>query len=94
MMTQDEMDADLAVARFACERLGLSVDRCRHETVTQTSIWVFSDADKTLQVGAIRRIEEPGFRWHASRMPRGTPTSAARYATQLEAIQHVAGGVK
>jgi hypothetical protein len=77
------MERDLEDARsyLGCTRL--TADRCRHETVTQTTLWVF---DGKRQIGVAAR--EDG-RWRASHMLRGMPTTERRFATLLEALGHV-----
>ena len=67
-MTQDQQDADLSSAR-ALLPPGLTADRCRHESITETALWVFDGAQ---QVASITR---DGAAWRATRMLRGMPTA-------------------
>lgn len=58
-MTQDEMDSDLVMAQSYLSCTRLTVDRCRHESVTETSLWIFDGSDKygRRQIGSVTRLD-------------------------------------
>jgi hypothetical protein len=67
-MTQDQQDADLSDARALAPH-GVTVDRCRHESIEETALWLFTDG---AQIASITR---DGAAWRATRMLRGMPTA-------------------
>lgn len=87
-MTQDEQNADLAQAQTYLMATDLTVARCIHETVTETTLWVF-DKDKN-QIGAISRLSPEStskYKWEVTRMWRGMPTAKWAEETLLDCIQ-------
>lgn len=88
-MTDEEMDRDLAEAAGLLARAGLRVDRCRHESVEATALWVF---DGVKQIGSVSRVC-PDWYWKANRMHRGMPTSQRYFPYLHEAIAHITDGV-
>ena len=85
-MTQDQQEADLDEARRLLHPTQYSADRCRHESITATSLWIFNGRR---QIGSITR--EPGG-WRASRMAGGSPSSLRQFQSLERAITHVTDG--
>jgi len=77
------MDRDLAEAATLLPP-GLTIDRCRHESVTATSLWIF-DADGKQIASISRHLSD----WKANRMERGMPTSQRFTPTLAAAIAHL-----
>jgi hypothetical protein len=84
MMTQDQQEADLAAAARLLHPTKYTADRCRHESVTETSLWVF---DGRRQVGSITHAQPDA--WQASRVVQGMPTSARKFSTLADAVSHI-----
>jgi hypothetical protein len=84
MMTQEQQDADLAAAVRFLHPTPYSADRCRHESVTETSVWVF---DGRRQIGSVTHTQSDT--WRASRMDRGMPTTSREFPTLADAMAHV-----
>lgn len=87
MMTQDQQDADLAAAAQLLHPTKYTADRCRHESVTETTIWVF---DERKQIGSITHARPDA--WRASRMAQGMPTSAREFGALADAVTHITKG--
>jgi hypothetical protein len=83
-MTQDEMNIELADAQAYLSHLRL--DRCRHESVTMTSLWLF-DADGK-QIGSCSRTTTGG--WRASHMHKGMPIAQREHFLMLDALDYIA----
>ena len=93
-MTNDEMERDLTDCR-ALLPARLTADRSRHETVVQTSLWIF-DRDPgnngaRRQIGSISRIYPEYGReaWHCARMAHGGPISDRTYDSLAQAVEHI-----
>ena len=88
-MTEDEMDRDVADAQRHLSVTTITVDRCRQESVTETTLWFF-DPDKRQIVAATRLPGPPISNWHdgweCKRMHRGMPVSSRCHKTLLEVI--------
>ena len=84
--TQADQDRDLEDAQTYLSVTTLTVDRCRHDSVTETSLWVF-DQDKR-QIGAIVRLPDnrSDYRWEVSRILKGQPVSRRCERTLLDCI--------
>jgi hypothetical protein len=99
MMTQAEQDRDLEDARSYLSCTSLTADRCRHESVTETSLWFFAapGADKKarrIQIGSATRTDEMDsaghtYRWRVHRMSGGVPISQCFTASLLEAVTFI-----
>lgn len=90
-MTQEEQDRDLADAQAYLGCTSLTVDRCRHESVTLTALWVFSGTDrrgKPRQIGSVTRMEgDPlEYRWECTRMAHRIPVARRTFKTLLECM--------
>lgn len=90
-MTQDEMERDLVDAQTYLSVTTLTVDRCRHESADETSLWVFDNGGKR-QIAAITRM--PGnpvgkYRWEVTLMNRGMPCARRCEETLLDCIGDV-----
>jgi hypothetical protein len=83
-MTQDEMNVELAEAQAYLPHLRL--DRCRHESLTMTSLWLF-DADGQ-QIGACSHTGNGG--WRASHMHQGMPIAQREHFIMLDALDYIA----
>lgn len=81
-MTQDEQEADLFSARVMTGQDGITLDRCRHDSVMETSIWVYRDGK---QVGSVTRA---GDAWTATRLLRGMPTGQRSMPTLRDAMSY------
>lgn len=84
-MTQDEQEADLFSARVMTGQNGVTLDRCRHDSVMETSIWAYRDG---VQVGSVTRT---GDAWTATRLLRGMPTGQRKEPTLSAAMAYVSG---
>ena len=85
MQTQEEQERDLQDAQTYLSVTTLRADRCRHESVTETSIWVFGGVKdrrgnpiRDQQIGCIKRL--PGqpqgkYGWEVTRMLNGQPVA-------------------
>ena len=62
-MTNEEMNSDLADAATYLSVTNLRVDRCRHESVTETSLWFFDKDGR--RIAAASRL--PGVEWNNQR---------------------------
>lgn len=83
-MTPTEQDAHLTQAQ-AMLPPGMTADRCRHESITETSLWIFGKDKK--QCGSVTHTTN-GL-WRASRILRGMPTSERHFETMAQAMDHV-----
>jgi hypothetical protein len=83
-MTPTEQDADLAQAQ-AMLPPAMAADRCRHESISHTSLWIYGKDKK--QCGSITRTADG--QWRASRIYRGMPTSERHFDTLAQAMEHV-----
>jgi hypothetical protein len=83
-MTPYEMDNELVEAQHYAPHFTL--DRCRHESVAMTSLWLF-DADGK-QIGACSR--DGNGAWRASYMHKGMPISQREYFHMVDALDYVA----
>lgn len=87
-MTQDEQDRDLADAQVYLSVTTLTVNRCRHASVTETALWVFDQGGKR-QIASVSRLPgEPrgDYRWEVTRIYRGQPTARQCERTLLDCI--------
>ncbi len=84
-MTDEEMDRDMAEATALLAGTGLRVDRCRHEAVDKTALWIFDGKE---HVGSVARVARDWY-WKANRMHRGMPTSERFFPNLAEAIPHI-----
>jgi hypothetical protein len=66
----------------------LRADHCRHQTVTDASLWIF---DGESQIGSISR---DGTAWRTSAMHRGSPISSRRFVTLEHALEHILDATK
>ena len=90
MQTQAEQDRDLDDARSYLSVTNLTVDRCRHKTVTESALWIF-DKDKR-QIASVSRLSgDPvgDYRWELTRMHRGMPTARRCERTLLDCIGQI-----
>jgi hypothetical protein len=83
-MTEQEMDCEVADAQAYLPHLRL--DRCRHESVAMTALWLFDAEGK--QIGACSRTDNGG--WRASHMHQGMPTSQREHFLMLDALDYIA----
>lgn len=89
-MTQDEQSDDLAHAQTYLIGTNLTVARCEHETVTETTLWVY-DRDQH-QIGAITRLSPEStskYKWELTRMWRGMPTARWAEETLLDCTENL-----
>ena len=95
-MTQAEQERDLDEARIYLGCTNLTSDRCRHESVTETSIWVFAQdlgfkPARHVQIASVHRDCETtsDYVWEVTRMAYGQPVARRREKTLLAAISWV-----
>lgn len=86
--TQAEQDADLWAARAILnDKPELRIDRCRHDSVTATSLWIFKG---DVQIGSITRTAPSGERkWNVKQMLRGMPVSDTYRSNIIDAVLRV-----
>jgi hypothetical protein len=83
-MTEQEMDCEVADAQAYLPHFTL--DRCRHESITTTSLWLFDAEGK--QIGACSRQYNGG--WLASHMDKGMPIAQRGFFVMLDALDYIA----
>lgn len=100
--TQSEQETELLNAReFLHSFNGLSVDRCRHESVEFTTLWIFGEKEKitgkTPQIGCVKRLEgglnwrkNCAHEWETTRMLQGQPSARRNEKTMEEALRWIA----
>jgi hypothetical protein len=92
-MTPAEQERDLEEVQTYLSVTTLTAERCRHPTVTETSLWIF---DKLGAKGAQRQVasicrnpDGSRYRWRVSRMHRGQPVSEQQYDRLIDCIGDV-----
>ena len=103
-MTQDEQEVDYRAGRAWLDRTSstLELDRCRHESVDVTTLWLFEHVPArkrggggNVQVGCVKRVFEPtgapgvSNPWESTRMERGQPNARRAFATLDEALDWI-----
>lgn len=91
-MTQEQMDRDMsdAAAYLGCTRL--TVQRSRHESTTETALWIM-DGDK--QIGSASRLETPYergweiIRWRCATIHNGQAANGVYRASLLDCMGHI-----
>jgi hypothetical protein len=86
--TQEEQERDLEDAQTYLSVTTLTIDRCRHESVAETSLWVFDRE----QIASIKRLPRDcvgSFRWEVTRMAHGQPVARRCERTLLDCIGDV-----
>ena len=86
-MTPAEQDADLEEARKRLYPTRFTAERCRHETVTETALWIF---DGRQQIGSASRNRDG---WTANRITRGMPVGQRREPTMEAALSYIVSPV-
>ena len=99
MFSQDEQECDLEEVQTYLSVTRLTADRCRHESVTETSIvrsiWIFDGFTRRgerRQIGSIVRLPRAStsdYRWGVTRMLHGQPVARRCYRTLLECIGNI-----
>jgi hypothetical protein len=82
-MTQDEQEQDLELARSYFNATKWTVDRCRHETVDHTSLWIF-DGKKQIASMIWQRGE-----WKVNRLRDGMCLSERFFASIRDCIRYL-----
>jgi len=98
MMKQNDQEAELELARcFFSPNDGIRVDRCRHESVTETVLWIFSKNIRMPQIGTVKRLDGGAeyrakcqHEWEATRMKNGEPVARRCEKTLESALRWVA----
>jgi hypothetical protein len=91
-MTPKEMDQDVEEAQTYLSVTTLRADRCRHESITETTLW-FYDATGN-QIGAASRLpssdsewaRQRNLKWEVTRMLNGQPVARKCVASLLDVI--------
>lgn len=86
-MTQAEQDADLEEARKRLYPTRFTAGRCRHDSVTETTLWIF---DGRQQIGSASRNPTG---WTANRITRGMPVGQRREPTIEAALSYIVSPV-
>lgn len=99
-MTNEEMDRDLEEARayLGCTRL--TVERCQHESITTSALWVFDNENMprgmvSNQIGSATRLETPyekaGYmiRWRCSTLHNGSTANGVYLSSLLDCMGHI-----
>lgn len=81
-MTQDEQDAVLLEAQTLAPP-GFTIDRCRHESITETTLWVFHKGE---QVGSANQTAKG---WTISRIYKGSPFTRRTEESLPLALSHL-----
>jgi hypothetical protein len=82
-MTQDDMDNDMLQAAARLLKTRLVVDRSRHESTTETTLWFM---DGKIQRGSSHRHRDG---WFVNRMWGGMPTSERFVGDLAEVVEHI-----
>jgi hypothetical protein len=90
-MTQDEQEFDLTEAQTYLSVTTLTVNRCKHESVDQTSLWFFSGTSGNQIASATRLPVESatGDRWTVSYLQHGQPVTRRALRTLLDVVGYV-----
>lgn len=64
---------------------GVTVDMCRHESVTEETFWLFRD-DK--QIGVVAHESKYARPWRGTRMHRSMPIGQMRFESIAEALRY------
>lgn len=86
-MTQAEQDADLEEARKRLYPTRFTADRCRHDSVTETTLWIF---DGRQQIGSASRNSDG---WTANRITKGITAGQRREPTMEAALSYIVSPV-
>jgi hypothetical protein len=86
-MTPAEQDADLEEARKRLYPTRFTADRCRHDSVTDTALWIF---DGRQQIGSASRNPTG---WTANRISRGITAGQRREPTMEAALSYIVSPV-
>lgn len=87
-MTSAEMDSDVAdlAAYLGCT--SLSVERCRHASVTESALWVFAPNGK--QIASVsRNVTLSKYCWRVNKLAHGQPITEMCFETLLDAATYV-----
>ena len=84
VMSQEDQELDLEHAR-ALASGDVELDRCRHESVDQTSLWILKAGQ---QIGSVTR---DGSMWRATLMHRGMPVGQRITPNLRDAMAYVQG---
>lgn len=84
-MTQDEQDNDLIMAQTHLTVPSIRVDRCRFESVTETSLWFFNDQGTQI-ASATKTPEHPDYNWRVNCMQHGMPISERRVVELFDVV--------
>lgn len=99
-MTQDDQEREMKEAVRLLGDMGstLGVDRCRHATITETTLWLFEHVRlnpgksppkfKNAQVGTVRHNTETmsTLKWEATRMMHGLPAAIQSFSSMSGAL--------
>lgn len=87
-MPPDEMDRDLAEMRSHLAGVSLDVERCRHDSITPTALWVFDKNGR--QIASVSRLETSSkYAWEASKTRDAMPITRLSFETLSAAAAHV-----
>ena len=87
-MTQNEMDGDLDDMRSYLSVTSCIVERCRHETVEMTSLWIFDKDGR--QIASFQRVETSSqYKWRGQKIRQGLPITDLPFCNLNEAAAYV-----
>ncbi|WP_294533389.1 hypothetical protein [uncultured Rhodoblastus sp.] len=87
-MTQNEMERDLDDMRSYLSVTSYIVERCRHESVEMTKLWVFDKAEK--QIASFERMETLSqYKWRGQKIRDGLTITDLPFHNLNEAAAYV-----
>jgi hypothetical protein len=87
-MTQNEMNNDLEDMRSYLSVTSCAVERCRHESVEMTSLWVFDKDGR--QIASFQRYETSSqYKWRGQKIRDCLPITDLPFRNLNEAAAYV-----
>lgn len=88
--TYEDVQRIVAEAKAASDEygLGLTIDRCKHPSVTNPVLWLFHDGQQVGTVNVARKGSDGEQVYTASKMQRGLPYTSKRPVSLKAAILH------
>lgn len=87
-MSPDEMDRDLDDMRSHLAGVSLDVERCRHDSITRTALWVFDKNGR--QIASVSRLQTSSkYAWETSKIRDAMPITCLPFETLSEAAAYV-----
>ena len=86
-MTNAEMDADVFDLQAYLGCTSLSVDRCRHASVTESALWAFGPNAKHI-ASVSRNVTTSKYKWRVNKMANGGRITEMCFETLLDAATY------